>query len=110
MESVSRKKAVLTASLPFPYTPSQVDNYNQTVIDRYRMIPRNVKVFFSGNVDKTRYSERRLLDKYNVITRYELFVFLKEKYEVRGVLDIIEERGELYKIIEPGFYSQGDCF
>jgi hypothetical protein len=92
---------------PFPMHPVQVIDYNDNLLKDLRNTRRTFNIFFAGNNEKNEYSAQQLNQKFNVISRFDVISFLKNKLSKTVPLEAISERQELYKLLHTDANNKG---
>jgi glycosyltransferase involved in cell wall biosynthesis len=100
-------KVKVDYTAPFPMHPVQVIDYNDNVLIDLRKTRRTFNIFFAGNNEKNDYSAQQLNQKFNVISRFDVISFLKNKLDKSVPLKAISERQELYKLLHTDANNKG---
>lgn len=77
--------------------PVQVDNYNIKILEEFRETKRKIRIFFSGSWTQNQYKVP--LEKFNVLTRFEVISHVINIFYGDGIVKSITETKELYEFL-----------
>ena len=92
---------------PFPMHPVQVLAYKNVVQKNLRNARRTIHMFFSGTNEKGEYSGKKLNQKFNVISRFDVISFIKNKLGKHIPVKAISDQQELYTLLQTETKDRG---
>ncbi|WP_169337674.1 hypothetical protein [Segetibacter koreensis] len=102
----SIKNKAFDCIAPYPMFPLDIQFFcNSEYLLRLREAKRTIKIFFSGNVNRSLFSQEHMRKEFDVLPRWDVINFIKTTFEAKSKIQVIKDKSFLYELFDADSYT-----